>query len=338
MNEALPNKPVMGRRTALQLGSLAILGGAGLVAANELYKMLPHKDVIFKVDFDNKKELSFSELSQMTKRLDKVSDSLDLSNWHPDSNGYDLIEWAKEIIPQIEAEGAVDTAVWPNIAEFYTFGTGDEANHVLGRSDCENFIILNDRIKNKHSAMFESPDFIGVVAHELVHISQGDLCTPQNRENIENTAQIVMLETLAAMGNRGNKDAFKAFVWEFRGIALGAAYGIALKENHKEWYESLRSKINPGVLASARWAKHEIEYQGDDSDLRDILLVYNLGPVKRIVDAVQNHAGAITDLALPPVVSTDYTREPHARTFLMNDFMYAMSNLESMAQAYKEKI
>ena len=208
----------MSRRTALKWGLLGVetvvLGKAINFLSGARY------DSTFKIEFDgNQDKLSFNECAQLAKRFDRIYDSLPESR--PSMTQKDLLKWAVEVIPMFEYEGFVAPARWPEKDEigFYAFASGSDHNHILGRSNCDSYAILNYRVANEHSSWFQDDDTITAFIHELAHVQQGSECA-QPTGRVENTAQIMTLEVASALVNQGNMEVLPSLVSEIRGMAL----------------------------------------------------------------------------------------------------------------------
>lgn len=326
----------MNRREAIKamgLLTVATAGGGLLLRASQ-----PHpEDPAFKTEFDlNNEALSFEEACGVARRMDSVSKFMDLDNWNLSTTYEDLIWWAKEAAVQIEYNGAITKARFPSDIGFFMPRSGREANHILGRSNCANYIVLNERMQNPHTPWFQMQDFPGTVIHEMAHVAQGEVCYAAPSENIENTAQLVMIEVLASMGNKGNAEAFKALVWEFKHMATTAAYSVALTENRMPEFEKFKLSLNPSAVDIAKWEAAKRTWADKQYELKDMLYKYNYMPVNLLVTGVRNGTNTIEGLALEPnygdTGTFHYPGEP--RSFKVDDFAYATTNCEALAREY----
>ena len=323
----------MSRRTAIRL--MAVLGGAGIgVAATGVRATMDligeeektYRDPQFKVDMDYKMELDFDEAAQLAKRFDKAFDKLP----EPKIEYTDkvLAGLAYELIPQFQYEKITPGAEWPQTVEFMVFPDGDSANHVLGRSDCNEYAVVNGRMSLPLST-FAKNEAPFTLAHELAHVAQTQsVCRAVASEEIESSAQIGALEVTAGLALQGNPLWLWATVDELRGMAMSSAYGLALKENGFEKFHDLRKQLSPGAMSEARFMKSRRRWSSDPEQLEDILNKYNTKPLNRVIYAISHKDAQISDLAFPlvsqqgPFISRQSVK--------LDDLGYLITNLESL--------
>jgi len=145
---------------------------------------------------DVEETVSFLEAAQFAIRLNRVRDTFP-DEYRPDVGRTDLYDWARELLPYYENEGATGKVTIPRDIEFFQFW--DQAHdRVGGRSNCETKAVVNLRFSNDHSAWYRDIGVVATLAHELAHVQQGDaICseigdkTSEERAIIENTAPIV---------------------------------------------------------------------------------------------------------------------------------------------------
>lgn len=119
----------------------------------------------------------------------------------------------------------------------------------------------------------------------------------EDKELLENTAQIMAWETMAALANQGSHIAALALAYEFRGLSLNATAAIASAQGREDDYEQLLQNLyreQPDTLA--RIAKNRRFWADRPEDLAAIRLKYSWEPL----DLVFTHRRSenIPDLAL----------------------------------------
>lgn len=319
-----------------------LLGGSNRTPAeypNVLQKP-PRRDQVTGIELDkDDDELNFNEVRQLALYFKDAFAALNLADWRVPLTEESLLAWAQEVSLQMEAEDIVDKPPVPKELSFFEPEDGSQANHQLGVSDCDTYVRLSSRFKNQLTNWYDSPDWLGTVIHELIHLGQqSKLCRDASDDDLEATANIATLEVLAAMANRGNPYAFRAFVWEFTGICLGAAYALAYKERRVDEFEELWKEVHPGILAEARMEKLEREYAGRVTDRLAILNRYYLYPLEIIMRTHLTNNDVIDNPVLPPTMvyrsgsNTMPSYEP--RKLSLDDWAYTTGHLLEMAQAY----
>src|SRR3990167_772397 len=138
----------------------------------------------------------------MATRFDRLNDKLPPFQFNPSETNITAL--VAEVTNQFQYGGAVDPPIYPAGYGYTMFRDGQSHNHVAGRSDCNSFV-LNLRMANPVSSWFGDLSIISTTIHEMVHVQQGLLCRTENRENLENTAQVVTLEVMAGLLNAGNE-------------------------------------------------------------------------------------------------------------------------------------
>ena len=324
-------KEQMSRRTALKWGLL----GLETVTLGKAIQFLEgyRYDSTFKVEFDgNNERLSFNECAQLARRFDKLYDSLPESR--PSMTKEDLIKWAVEVIPMFEYEGFVAPARWPKRDEvgFFAFASGDDHNHILGRSNCGSYAILNYRVANEHSSWFQDDDTITAFIHELAHVQQGPECA-QSVQRVENTAQIMTLEVSSALINQGNLEVLPSLISELRGMAISSAYAAALEDKDLGKYIHLRGQLSPGAISRAKFEKSTRRWSENPARLKDILNFYNVQPLLMTMNAIRFNNNQIQDLALPReqlYQSGSMLSYRPVKTYKLEDLAYFLKNAEAI--------
>lgn len=314
----------------------------GLAVVNLMTRHF-RKDPVFKTEFDQDKSLSFKEAAGLALFFDKVYDMMPTEEIKTSINFQEMVSWTIEVLPQFEYEGAVDRAMVPYDLGFQTFIDAMSHNHTAGRSNCDEFV-TNYRFTNPNSSWYQDPYWIPTVIHELVHIQQQPkICSTADRENVENTAQIVTLEVMSGLINahgKKNKEIKKqltfALIDELRGLAMGSAWGIALRENRPNEYEKLRDRLSdkdPEI--KARFERSKRQWEDKQVQLRWIMETYNERPLTQIVNAIQKGDNKIEGLALPKIQTLGgyYMQREFDRVFVINDLAYFIKNVKPLVKA-----
>ena len=320
----------MNRREFLRL---ATVGGVGLVLGGAELERRLRTDPTFKVEFDSDNALSFEEASALAIRFDKAFDKLPVPEFK--NTEAELYEYALEMLPQFEYEGIVGRTRFPQEVRFVYFPNGDDFNHVLGRSNCQTYAVVNGRMTFETST-WGKDDLLFTIAHELAHVQEGqELCSTVEMSLIENSAQIAAMEVVCGLANQGNPRYLWAAVNELRGMALSAAYGLALTGKRFDEFTALRSKLSPGAFSESRFQKNRRRWSGDPTRLAEILDWYNTTPLNMIIKAIRSNPDSkIEGLAFPPdyfsysMGPSGFTPQPMVLT--LDDTKYLIANLESL--------
>lgn len=291
------------RREFLKAGGIATLttvaavyGGSSL---GERSRRLRATDPHFNVEFDKEIGITFEQASELSLRFDKMYDKFG-DEPEIDASPNELSKLAFEILPQFQYEGATNQIKVPSQLAFMAFLNGRAHNHVGGRSDCINYAVLNARYINDWSKMNNRPSWVSTAVHELAHMQQGELCANlDDRPNLENTAQIVTWEIMAAQVNSGNEKFMLPLIEQLRGVAINTAWSISMREGKEKEFDKLRKKLSGGEIKEAAFERTKRVWKGKESDLRQILTTYSEDPLNRVINAVKNNGSVIKDLALP---------------------------------------
>lgn len=261
------------------------------------FKEDPH----FKIEYDREEGITFEQASALAIRFDKMSDKFG-EDPKIEASPEELYKLAHEILPQFQKEGATNKTRIPKNLDFVAFQDGEAHNHVGGRSDCQSYAILNARYINDWSRTHDSPHWVSTTVHELAHMQQGDVCNnygdAEERVNIENTAQIVTWEVMAAQVNDGNKKFVLPLLDELKSVAMSTAYVTSEREGKQEEFKELQKKMEKGALIEARRERFERVWKDDPQRLKYILTTYSEIPLNRVVDAISNKNSIMKDLAL----------------------------------------
>ena len=314
--------------------------GAGMAAGVLGYEFGKPKEKhpinpVFGIEFDGDNErISFEEASALAKRFDKAFDKLPEIKFDDSRNA--LYTYAAEIIPQFAYEGFEMRPKFPSNIEYILFEDGDAANHVLGRSNCQDYAVLNIRMALPRSSWADGDELFTLI-HELAHTQQGktkDGCRNPDGALVENTAQIAAAEVCAGLANQGNIEYLAAFVGEIRGMAISTAYGAALNDKRMDEFMKLRGELSPGAMSAARFAKSARRWASDQFHLKEIIKRYNETPLKMIISAGRGGNGEIKGLAFPPVYSQDESSRWTIYTTpippKIDDTLYIFEHLEEM--------
>lgn len=265
--------------------------------------------------------LNFDEAASLVRRFDKQIKKIEEAGWKPESSPESMQLWINEITPMFMYEGLATSTD----AEFQGFPTalpdGFDHNHIAGRSDCQTYMILNARYFNSVSGWFARESWPVVVAHELAHIQQGQACSRlYNSQNlIENSAQIMAWEAMAALGNQGSADAVLALVYDLRGTAMSSARAIAASQGRENDYQRLRKEIyGDDISYWSRASKGDRFWAEDEDTLNRLMRRYSWTPLNMVFKA--RHEGTIYQLAL--------SNDSHAAE--IDDLIYFFQHMEEL--------
>lgn len=340
MKNELPSvhSPGMTRREFLKVAGAV---GAGIKTGvigyliGEWLKNLRY-DPDLKILLDNKPEVSFSELEQLTLRLDKVFDlippvKVDLT---PES----IANWRTEILPmyeyngldirwQVKEQGDIDL-------QTYTGASG--YNHIAGRSTCDGLdTSISSRFDNPISAWYQELFGLTALVHELAHDVQGPLCEDfRLRPKIEVSAQLAAIEVMSNMASGGNRLMFAAVVDELRDMSLSAALWRAFQDDDLPRFHRLRERVSPSAFSAARLDRAMRYWESNDATFKAALLNYNYEPIRLIIEASAK-GWEMEGLALPVTQFSQigsmfrYYSEPPP--FKLDDLRYLLRHAEEMA-------
>ncbi len=305
-----------------------------------------HHDAFWRIEEDTDNEhISYDEAAQLAVRFNNAFNRL--PPYHPLVTKDMLSLWAMELIPFYPYEGAVDKAVVPKIIDLFWFSQEPDAHtHVLGRSDCDTFILLNVRLSDPFSTWSDSSvEFLFTEAHELAHTTQGTtICSIANNDplvdekihQIEWTAQIVAFENVSALADDGNVYALYALADELRGVAGSVARAAAIRENRVPEYDALREQLYPGELARAHYERSKRFWAGKDEELLSEISRYDEAVLNTFAQA-QAGNGIVDGLALQPEFDpATFTFKP--RQLKIDDTLYVLAHLEEMIEDARKQI
>ncbi|OGD71211.1 hypothetical protein A3A84_02115 [Candidatus Collierbacteria bacterium RIFCSPLOWO2_01_FULL_50_23] len=307
-------------------------------------------DLTTGIEIDSDDEhVSFAEAAQLCRHLGDSFRRLDLDHWREELTVERLKKWTEIVVLQMNAEDFID---WPDINRandepdesklFYVPKDGSDANHVLGVSDCQTTAKLTGLFINPYSDLYNSPDWLGIRIHELVHklAQETTICKGTPPDQMEASANIIMLLTLAAMANRGMATAFKSFVFEFTDVCLGATRYLVSNEEELREYEEIRTTIRPGIISQTRYEKLNREYSGNQYERLEILKKYSYLPLEKIMRAHLKSHDLLKDLTLQPRFvypkGSSFNVAPHYEPRIVNlhNWSWIMFHLEELTDSF----
>ena len=314
---------------------IAIMAGIGIPVVYGVGKAIDNSvsDPTFKIDLDKKEGFGFEEAIEFATRIDNCLDQI--PSIEPDATSEGLYRYAAEIIPQFEYEGIVPQSYFPKEVKFAYFGDGMEANHILGRSDCQSFAVVNSRVANPVSSWYESDDLVFTLTHELAHVAQQEMCYTEDRSFIENSAQIAAMEVCSGLALSGNKEFFRAALDELRGMTMGTAMAVAIKEKRMDEYRNFREKRSPGAIPKARFERSQRFWEDSPNELGEILSRYNQAPMDMMLKAIKGNDEI--KLAFPPIYENERpypAAEP--RPIKLDDTHYLIKNMEALTMDFNK--
>lgn len=280
------------------------------------------KDPIMKIQIRGEEWLGFDEAADLAKRFDRMVDRIDASDWSAGkATDENMTDWAYEITPMFTYEGLVTEG--NATFDFFTnpFFDGYNHNHIAGRSDCATYVLLNARYKNKFSGWYQKNLWPVVLAHEIAHAQQGASCDREynTQDNIENSAQIMAWEVMAAVANQGSKEAVLSMAYELRASALSAAAAMAGFEDRQDDYDSLIDDIFEGdAHETARRAKGMRFWSSDLEQLEALRMRYSWTPLNLVFEA--RNEGTIYQLSV--------SNDTHSAD--IDDLLYFIEHMEEL--------
>ena len=272
-------------------------------------------DPIMGILVDQDETMNFNEVSRLTLRFQKLVDELEDEGWDIPANPTAIDLWALELLGMFPYEGAVLGTKVPTQLEAVPWIDAGSHNHVGGRSDCQNYAILNFRYINPISEWFNSHTWPITIAHELAHVQQTQrLCFNSDRALIENTAQIVSWEVMSSLANSGNRNALKIMIYEMRDVALSSARA----QGTDEQFMNLIREMFDSPNKLARIEKSNRVWEDRRDELQDILTKYSQTPLDMIF--LEREFGTVYGLAL----------DNADRTMEIDDLIYFLSHAEEM--------
>ena len=321
---------------------VGLLVGTGTAFRQEFYENIKlEKHPVLHIEPDGFWTLSFDEAAELTLYFDGLYDKLGESPY-PAPTERHLAELAYEILPIFQYEGFA-LPQFPADLGLYPYQDGGNHIHIAGQSDCAGFV-LNYRFGNPYSSWYNEGHWVAVAIHEMVHVQQGPLCSTVDSLYIEMSAEVITLETLAALVNYGNRDMTYALVRELRGMAASAAYGLALNDGDLDKYIALRNRIlkaptgMPDSYKNAGFDKSRRHWETDPERLSFILEAYSIYPLEQIVQSILYIDGQMTGLIMPPGFVIEYPNSPDVYVpgppLILDDLMYFLEHADEIVDQY----
>ncbi len=288
-----------------------------------VFMLFPTYVTAFPADYsDTRQETTYDELDALARRLDAVYDNIPSHMFTEITNEADVYHWVQEVVPFFTYEEVTSEEYeyygmkYPRSISFVYDDTAEGHIHVLGRADCfSSDVEINARFLNEKSPLFGNDMLLSVIIHELAHI-QG-VCWGETRLNAEVSAQLVTLEIMSAMVNRGNEQVFGPLVSELRYMALAAASARAEQEGRASDFDKLL--LDTGTFFDkAKSSKSDRYWEHDKERQNFILQSYNYVPIGEILFA-KNHECAYYDIDLETIASGEYSFENPIPYKIYND-------------------
>jgi hypothetical protein len=279
-------------------------------------------------------------------QFDQAYDQIDGDELAGPSTDEEISQWVSEVIPMFSYEGvSMESLVYyPKSVEFEFYRTGYEHNHILGRANCLSLdITLNARYANPASSLNGDLGSLSTLVHELAH-AQG-ICMNTSYYDSEVSAQLVTVELLSSLANKGNRLAFAAVVAEMRDMMYAAAWYEAMESGDDAQFQKLTEAIYDTPFEQAQRDKTIRRWTGDEEKLQEILLSYNYLPMVAVLDGMGT--GFIDGVQLPinmhcswvdfyayidPEASTECIEEP----LFIDDLIYVMEHVDELAAGFNE--
>lgn len=224
----LPNLIIQKTIDRVEKASIPTRGGAARI---ELPPLLPN--------FEETREMALG-FDHATCMLKENAKPLTLKQ---------LNHLAQNVVPKILAEIGVEainiTPITIKIVD--TRNRGDRYYAVSATTDYRtNTITINSRLVDHRVEWFGFLSLLGTIIHEIIHCYQGYLSDVVNEQNnlIERTAQIVMLEVLAAMALNSDQLALTSLCYELRQMFMDIAELQSKYEKREDEFSALQKETN----------------------------------------------------------------------------------------------
>lgn len=197
------------RRVIIGVVATALTGGGLSFGISAVQQAVP-----------SEREVWFDHLLTLAQKADAEYDAIPKSDTQPQS-WPELQVLVKEIVYQINEEGASPQGILPADLSFEDFGPG-RRSAVAGMYSSETGdIILNDRFLYP---AWDGQSWLSTLVHELVH-AQGYFVGPSS--TLEAQTEIVATEVMASLANLGYPGARADLLDGLRRDALSMAFYIA---------------------------------------------------------------------------------------------------------------
>ncbi len=316
---------------------MALSGVAVFLGAEKRRRLY---DDVFGVYYE--KEVKREEIKMFAERLFRLTDKIDSLGYRPEVSIEDVRQWVDELVPMYSYQGATDVSRFPDEVGYQVQRDGFRHNHVLGTSDCEEFVSLNARFGNPHSTWYKSR-FLGTLAHELAHIQQGRVCRERPVSEVENAAQVVSFEVLAALANQGNMEAAFALVWELKATAVLAVLYFALRDHGLDEFSSWYGRLSRDPITDAIMDNYIRGWLNRGKwEWLDVLRTYRLKPYEMITSAHRYSDDRVYGMAIAKRYY-EYDQRRYAnisvedRGFVIDDLVYFLGHAEVMVNDYVER-
>ncbi len=264
MKESAPDKKKFFNKKNIKVVALS----AGLaLGANAL---MPKNYEPILSEMDSNPELTVKETKSIARNLNNIINAIPPELQIGIKSQEELIYWTLEIVPQFEKEKMVNKSIFPEKISFTYFGSDSRLfSNVAGLTYCEaKEVEINDRYINPVSAWLGDGGSIQTAAHELAHV-QG-VCSGDIQKD-ETIAQIMSLEVLSAMYNKGNKKVAYSIYDSLRYMALmSLKYDSLTGKMTPDDYLKFRNEIFTDRLVQAGFDKSDRDMPKDKAGLKDL--------------------------------------------------------------------
>lgn len=296
---------------------------------------------------------SYDDFAQMTQMFDNYYDELPQDAFPIITNQKDVDQWVQEIIPYFSYEGVTDLSKdegeyggfrAPTSVSFQYYSNALENQHVLGTTNCfTDDVTLNARFINPKSPFYSRQDILSTLVHELTH-AQG-VCFDETSLGSEVSAQIITVEILSAMVNRGTKEALGPLIEELRYMSLTSAKYLAMRDGRENDFQHLLSVV-ADPYERATYAKSDRFWAKDRVQEYDILWNYNYVPMTMLMSGISQDCYyremvppdfeyAYLQMPAPCVANVELPSNQHAweRPLVIDDFQYVYNHLAELVGA-----
>lgn len=313
---------------ALAITFVTVIYFTFLISSSIFIRNYFEKDPVMQIKVRELPHIGFEESAELARRLTALTNEIDETGWVPDSGDETMQNWINEITPMFMYEGLVTETAVDFDGFFISYPGGYRHVHVGGESDCDTYILLNNRFFNPVSDWYQNNTWPITAAHELAHIQQGPACDRDyNSQNLlENSAQIMAWEVMAALANRGNVEATLSLVFDLRGTALSSARAMSEVEGRPEDFQKLLQEIyGDDASKMASIAKNRRYWADKQEKLRSLTYRYGWSPLNLVFMARDEKT--VYQLAI--------NNETHSAE--IDDLIYFFEHMEELVGSALEK-
>ncbi len=268
-------------------------------------------DSVFKIDFDEKRELSFNEAAQIALRLNRLSEQL------PPYRQEISLAWLESLMarfmPVLVDVGVISQPVFP-VLEVVHFSDRFVWTNVRARTEnCGPVLEITDRLFDPTDPWSRQPGrAMAMIAHEIIHPQQGTgICRAAALGGetliVESSANIASMEVMAACFFQDYPEAIFGLMSRLGESALASALILAAIERNGDGGKSLIAdlKIDDDragqLIEDFETALASVNAGRGGHGRIDFSVAVKKLVLPLLVEAVRENKGQVSGLLLSPV-------------------------------------